>query len=102
MHRSERPEEARTFLAGISGNFPVHKWPGPVVQLYAGRLPVDEVLKAAASADPKTDREQRCEAYDYLAMAYLLKLGGVQGDAPSNASKAQEYLEKCVATDVTN
>jgi hypothetical protein len=102
LHRSGRPEEARTFLAGITGKFPVQKWPGPVVQFYAGRLHEDEVLKAAASADPKIDKEQRCEAYDYLAMAYLLKLGGVQGDAPSNASKAQEYLEKCVATGVTN
>jgi hypothetical protein len=31
-------------------------------------------------------------------MAYLLKPGGVQGDAPSNASKAQGYLETCVAS----
>jgi lipoprotein NlpI len=101
LHRSGRPEEARTFLAGITGMFPVQKWAGPVVQLYAGRLSEDEVLKAAASADPKTDKEQRCEAYYYLAMAYLLKLGGVQEEARSNASKAQEYLEKCVATGVT-
>lgn len=72
------------------------------MQFYAGRLPEGEVLKAAGSVDPKTDKEQRCEAHYYLAMAYLLKLGGVQGDGPSNASKAQENLEKCAATGVTN
>jgi hypothetical protein len=34
-------------------------------------------------------------------MAYLPKLDGVQEEAPSNASKAQGYLAKCVATGVT-
>ena len=101
LHRSGRREEARTFLAGIAGTFPVQRWAAPVVQFYAGRLPEDEVLKAAASADPKTDREQRCEAYYYLAMAHHLKLGGVQVDAAA-AAKVREYLEKCVATGVTN
>jgi hypothetical protein len=101
LHRSGRPEEARTFLAGITGTFPVQKWAGPVVQFYAGRLSENEVLKAAASADPKTDNEQRCEAYYYLAMAYVLKLGNVTADGPAAAAKAREYLEKCVATGVT-
>ena len=101
LHRSGQAQEARAYINGVAASLTDQKWAGPVVQFYAGRLPEDEVLKAAASADPKIDKEQRCEAYYYLAMAYLLKLGGVQGDAPSNASKAQEYLEKCVATGVT-
>jgi hypothetical protein len=102
LHRSGRTEEARTFLAGITGAFPVQRWPGPVVQFYAGRLTDAEVLKAAASADPKTDKEQRCEAYYYLGMAYLLTLGDVRAGGQGAASKAREYLEQCVATGVTD
>jgi hypothetical protein len=101
LHRSGQVQEARAYINGVAASLTDQKWAAPVVRFYAGRLSEDEVLKAAASADPNIDKEQRCEAYYYLAMAYLLKLGGVQGDAPSNASKAQEYLEKCVATGVT-
>jgi hypothetical protein len=102
LHRSGRPDDARGYLNSITGAFPVQKWPGPVVQFYAGRLPEAEVLTAAASADPKTDREQRCEAYYYLGMAYLLKLGDVRAEGQAAASKAREYLEQCVATGVTS
>ena len=100
LHRSGQAKEAQAFLAGVAASLTDQKWAGPVVQFYAGRLSEDDVLKAAASADPKTDNEQRCEAYYYLAMAYHLKLGGVQADAA--AAKVREYLEKCVATGVTN
>jgi len=101
LHRSGQTQEALAYISGVAASLTDRKWAGPVVQFYAGRLPEDEVLKAAASADPKTDREQLCEAYYYLAMAYHLKLGGVQVDAAA-AAKVREYLEKCVATGVTN
>ncbi len=99
--RSGQVNEARTYLAGVASGLTDQKWAGPVVLFYAGRLSEDEVLKAAASADPAIDRQQKCEAYYYLAMAYVLKLGNVPNDAAVSAAKAQEYLEKCVATGVT-
>lgn len=102
LHRSGRSDDARGYLNSITGAFPVQKWPGPVVQFYAGRVPEADVLKAAASADPRTDKEQRCEAYYYLGMAYLLKLGDVRAEGRAAASKAREYLEQCVATGVTS
>jgi lipoprotein NlpI len=100
LHRSGQAQEARAYINGVAASLADQKWAGPVVLFYAGKLPEDEVLKAAASADPKIDKEQRCEAYYYLAMAYHLKLGGVQVDAAA-AAKVREYLEKCVATGVT-
>jgi hypothetical protein len=102
LHRSGQVKEAQAFLAGVAAGLTDLKWAGPVVQFYAGKLSEEDVLKAAANADPKTDKEQRCEAYYYLAMAYLLKLGPVQGDGPAAAAKAKDYLEQCVATGVTN
>ncbi len=72
-----------------------------MVLFYTGKLSEDDVLKAAANADATLDKQQKCEGYYYLAMAYLLKLGAVQGDGAANAAKAREYLEKCVATGVT-
>jgi hypothetical protein len=101
LHRSGKPDEARTFLAGVAGGLADQKWAAPVVLFYSGRASEDEVLKAAASTDATIDRQQKCEAYYYLAMAYLLKLGNVQGDGAVGAAKAKEYLEKCVATGVT-
>ena len=67
-----------------------------------GTLSGEDVLKAAANADPKTDKEQRCEACCCLAMAHLLKLGSVQGDDPAAAAKAKDCLERFVASGVTN
>jgi hypothetical protein len=99
--RSGQPDAARTYLAGVADGLTDQKWAGPVVLFYAGRLSEEEVLKAAASADPTIDKQQKCEAYYYLAMAYLLKLGKMPGDAATSAAKVQEYLEKCVATEVT-
>ena len=101
LHRSGQPGEARTFLAGVADGLADRKWAAPVVLFYAGQASEDDVLKAAASTDAAIDQQQKCEAYYYLAMAYLLKLANVPGDAAAGAAKAREYLEKCVATGVT-
>jgi lipoprotein NlpI len=42
------------------------KWPAPIVLLYRGKYKPEDVVSAATNTDPKTDREQHCEAYFYL------------------------------------
>jgi|ERR1035437_1766271 lipoprotein NlpI len=41
-------------------------WPGPVINLYLGKVTQNAVLSSAGDPDAKKDREQHCEAYFYL------------------------------------
>jgi hypothetical protein len=100
LQRNGQADDARAFIARVADRLTDRKWAGPVVLFYAGRLSEDDVLKAAASVDPVVDQQRKCEAYYYLAMAYLLKLGTVHSDSATSAAKVQEYLKKCVATGV--
>jgi lipoprotein NlpI len=63
-------------------------WPGPLIQLYYGKLLEDEVRKAAASKDTTLDRNQRCEADFYIGELRL-----VQGDQAA----ARQLLERAFA-----
>ena len=48
-------------------------WPGALIAFYRGQLSEEEVRKAALSADPLTERGQRCEADFYIAEWHLLR-----------------------------
>ncbi|HXL99265.1 MAG TPA: tetratricopeptide repeat protein [Rhizomicrobium sp.] len=41
------------------------KWPAPLIRLYLGQATVDDAVKAAASSDPDTLKNQTCEADFY-------------------------------------
>jgi lipoprotein NlpI len=66
-------------------------WPAQVGAFLAGQLAEAAFLKAAASNDRRKNAEQLCEACFYAGTKRLL-----DGDKPA----AQDYFEKCLATDV--
>ncbi len=87
-------------------------WPGPVFDLFAGRIDSGKCLQAAEPkkpdlADPrlseadktarkagyeKLRREQLCEAYFYVAQYELIR---------GRTDTARQFLRKCLATNVT-
>jgi tetratricopeptide (TPR) repeat protein len=91
LYRAGQIEKAREHILEFSNALKDDKWVAPVAHFYAGKITEDALLKAAESEDEKKDKEQKCEAYYYIGMMYLLK-----EDLP----KAKDYFEKCVATDV--
>ena len=42
-------------------------WPGPLLELYLGKLTLDRVTAKAGDRNPQTDGEQKCELSFYLA-----------------------------------
>jgi lipoprotein NlpI len=67
----------------------MRKWPGPVVDLYLGKLTLEAVLAAASNRDEKTQQEQLCGAYFYSG-EYLM--------IAQRRDEARPYFEKAVAT----
>ena len=76
------------FFARAGGT---NDWPFQVGHFLTGGLPQPDFLEAANSTDPKTDKEQHCEAYFYIATIYLLS-----GDTRA----AKSFFQQCIATDV--
>jgi len=68
-------------------------WPSTVGRFLAGQLDEAAFLKAAEDPDARTSEEQQCEAWFYAGMKRL-----ISNDRPA----AIEYLQKCLATHVTN
>jgi lipoprotein NlpI len=48
-------------------------WPSPLIVLFLGRTDANSVLAASTDADPKRQRDQRCEAQFYIAHWHLLR-----------------------------
>jgi lipoprotein NlpI len=65
------------------------KWPGAVVALYLGQTTPEEVRAAAERGDPKTQKDQRCEAAFYLGEYELLR---------KNSAAAKKFLQEAVDT----
>jgi lipoprotein NlpI len=68
-------------------------WPGPVVQLYLGKITSAEFLTAATISDAKKNREQHCEAYFYL---------GEQALIAGRRIEARRLFQQSIDTGVTN
>ena len=50
-----------------SGNAPdLSVWPGPIISMFSGRLSADKLVFVAANPDPRTQKNQICEAHFYL------------------------------------
>jgi lipoprotein NlpI len=65
-------------------------WASKVAAYFLGSLSDVDLLAAAASRDPKTDRGQHCEAWFYVGMKKFLA-----GDKPG----AADCFKKCLATE---
>jgi lipoprotein NlpI len=60
-------------VEAVSGRVDRAAWPGPVLELLAGRMTQDQLLAAAADPDPRTQRGRLCEANFYGAALLLLQ-----------------------------
>ncbi len=74
------------FIARDGGT---NDWPLQVGHFLTGELSQADFLKAADSMDPKTDKEQHCEACFYIAIKHLLV-----GDKPA----AKSFFQRCIDT----
>jgi len=68
------------------------KWIGPVSGFLLGELSDEELVRKAEDLDSEIDRQQKCEAYFYMAMKYLYT---------GQEHKARMFLLRCIATDAT-
>ena len=76
-------------------------WPGPVFEMFAGRIDAAKCLKAAElkkgdlskTAHEALRSEQLCQAYFYIAQYELIN---------GRKDKARALLEKCLATKATD
>lgn len=69
------------------------KWPEPVIEMLLGNITPEKCIESASSNNPKTDREQKCEAYFYIGEFYLIN---------NDKAKAKGFFEKCINTGVKN
>jgi lipoprotein NlpI len=72
------------------------RWPGPVVELYLGRLTPDAMLNAAEQLDQQATRDRLCEAHFFLGQ-YLLnrgdKAGAMREFDAAVATGVREFIE---------
>ncbi len=62
--------ELRTFA---NAHVKDDEWNAPIVHLFLGRITPTQCLAAAEDKNPKTTKEQKCEAYFYAGQYYLLQ-----------------------------
>ena len=75
-------------------------WGGKIARFYAGRITERALMKASDTEEPRKDTEQKCEAYYYLGMAYLLGVGTGGKSASPDTARAEQRFRECVATGV--
>ena len=83
---------AQDGLAQATEGLDLKEWPGPIVSLYLGKVPVDTVLDAVVDIDPAKQRQKRCQAYFYVGQQLLIR---------QNNSEATKMFRETVATNAT-
>ncbi|UCD64164.1 MAG: protein kinase, partial [Candidatus Zixiibacteriota bacterium] len=99
--RSGKPEQAREHMQNVSGAFSDSSWSGWIIRFLNGEADERSFLNEAARADTTTPPEHKlCEAYYFVGITYLL--GSMDWLEPEHAdtTRARDYFEKCVATDM--
>ena len=90
---SRAGQNAQADLETNAAKLNLTNWPGPVVQLYLGKITSAEFLTAATISDAKKNREQHCEAYFYL---------GEQALIAGRRIEARRLFQQSIDTGVTN
>ncbi len=86
-------KDAKEELVESLKKFGKHDWPEPVALMLMGEISRQECLKKAENNNARLDREQKCEAYFYIAQDCLIK---------DEKKEAEDYFRKCVSTGVKN
>jgi len=102
LYRNGQVKEAQGYVTKVADDVKEEKWVVPVLRFYAGKVSEKELLEAASSKDSTTDIQQKCEAYFYIGMAYLLDMEEARLSEHPGLARAKEYFEKCVATGQTD
>ena len=100
--RAGKFDEAQARLREFSKSLKDESWIAPVVLFYSGEISENMVWKSAEHEDLQKAREQKCEAYYYLGIAYLLNKELRLKSAAPDTAKAQEYFEQCLTTNITD
>lgn len=86
----------QTLAQNVLDRVQSRSWPMPVLQLYAGRISVDELMHAMSAKEPRAERDQACEAWYYLGQYHLIRNENDKARAAFEASVAtgvQEFIE---------
>lgn len=86
----------QTLAQNVLDRVQARSWPMPVLQLYAGRISVEELVHAMNAKDARAERDQACEAWYYLGQYHLIRNENDQARAAFEASVAtgvQEFIE---------
>ena len=102
LYRNGQVKEAQGYMTKAADDLKEEKWVVPVFHFYAGKLSENGLLKAAVSKDSTVDIQQKCEAYFYIGMAYLLNMEKPELTDHAGTARAKEYFEKCLATRQTD
>lgn len=82
---SNLPDKMRTL--------PGEEWPHAIGEMLLGNISADQLIDRAASEDKGIQRDQRCEAYFYIAQKHL---------AEGKREEARDYFEKVLDLKVSN
>jgi tetratricopeptide (TPR) repeat protein len=86
-------QDGRAELEKNAGQMKLAEWPGPMANLFLGKITPEAILSAANNPDAKKNREQHCEAYFYLGEYALMK---------GNTAEAKRLFQQSVDTGVTS
>lgn len=85
---ADAPSTLPRYLDGVS----LDLWPGAVVRLYLGQVPVENVIKALNDNLAAWSNGSRCEAFFYIGEYFLLQ---------GNKAEALKYFRNAVQTKAT-
>ena len=92
MSEKNLQPDKSTDLANYTDGVSLDIWPGAMVRLFLGQVPVENVVKALSDNMGKWTNGTRCEAYFYLGQYYLLR---------GERNNALQFFRKAVATKAT-
>jgi tetratricopeptide (TPR) repeat protein len=95
-----KKDSAKTHLDSLAQFTKGDKWIAPMLDFYSGEIKVDSVLAATGALKPIHETRNRCEAYYYIGMAYLLNIVPTAFGEHSNEQIAKDYFQKCVDTGI--
>ncbi len=93
LSRARAGGEPDRELQAYAGRLDLDPWPGIIVKMYMGQVPVSQVLAATRDTDARKQRENECVAFFFLGQERLVK-----GDR----EKAAEYFQKTLDTGITD
>jgi tetratricopeptide (TPR) repeat protein len=96
--RMGREEEGQAQLRLLAESLEGASWQNSVIGFLTGEPDEATLLRLAESDDPETDLGQRCEAYYYIGMAYMLDTDADLESSHPDTAKTRTYLERCVGT----